>query len=529
MAALDRPRVEYRTPVDLVREVQAGVIRIPTFQRGFKWEAGDVVKLFDSIVRGYPIGDLLLWRRPAEAQRIPVGALVIEAPAIDAALWVVDGQQRIISLVSALVAARTATDSRFRVFLDLTTGEFHTSGPRQTAPASWLPVSTLLDTATLLSWMRRNAEWLTDALIAVADQAAKAIREYQIPTYVVASDDEAVLVDIFARMNTTGKPLTKTEVFQALHAGMSGDEPTDLRSLSRVTAEVGFGALDERLALRCLLAYRGGDIFRDDFHAEFSSDDDRIAAYREVAAALRESAGFLQSVAGIPHIKLLPYSYVMPVLVRFVRLYGPPEGRVALLLRRWIWRGAIDGSLSAANNVLVVRRELSMVDSGNPLAVGSALAQSPRQHPDFTPQLERVHFSHALTKINTLGLLSAEPRDPITGGPLDLASLLEHGSPLRMLVEGSASPLADTIANRLVAPAASPRRLQQCLLGHGASVAAGHLIDTRSLDVLASGDFIGFLDWRVDAVSSAIHLHIRRMAEWGARDGRAVADIMRAA
>jgi hypothetical protein len=33
---LERPRVEYRTPVDLVREVRAGLIRIPPFQRGFK-------------------------------------------------------------------------------------------------------------------------------------------------------------------------------------------------------------------------------------------------------------------------------------------------------------------------------------------------------------------------------------------------------------------------------------------------------------------------------------------------------------
>jgi hypothetical protein len=65
MAARDRPRVEYRTPVDLVNEVKSGLIRMPPFQRGFKWEAGDVVRLFDSLVRGYPIGNLLVWRRPA--------------------------------------------------------------------------------------------------------------------------------------------------------------------------------------------------------------------------------------------------------------------------------------------------------------------------------------------------------------------------------------------------------------------------------------------------------------------------------
>src|SRR5215468_6350492 len=123
MPSLERPRVDYRTPEDLVREVRRGLVRIPHFQRGFKWEAGDIVKLFDSILRGFPIGNLLLWRRPAPAQTIHVGPLIVETPELGSALWVVDGQQRITSLVGALTAAHTAADLRFRVHLDLDTGE----------------------------------------------------------------------------------------------------------------------------------------------------------------------------------------------------------------------------------------------------------------------------------------------------------------------------------------------------------------------------------------------------------------------
>jgi hypothetical protein len=66
-------------------------------------------------------------------------------------------------------------------------------------------------------------------------------------------------------MNDTGKSLTKAEVFHALHSGLAGDEPADLHSLGAVPAELGFGALDDRLVLRCVLAFRGGDIFREDF------------------------------------------------------------------------------------------------------------------------------------------------------------------------------------------------------------------------------------------------------------------------
>ncbi|MGH8907619.1 MAG: DUF262 domain-containing protein [Egibacteraceae bacterium] len=87
---------------DLVTEAWAGRIRVPHFQRDFRWTRRDVIRLFDSIVKGYPIGSLLLWVRPAEAQRIRLGALEIDAPRMEQALWVVDGQQRITSLANAL-------------------------------------------------------------------------------------------------------------------------------------------------------------------------------------------------------------------------------------------------------------------------------------------------------------------------------------------------------------------------------------------------------------------------------------------
>jgi hypothetical protein len=48
-----------------------------------------------------------------------VGPLEIDAPRADVAFWVVDGQQRITSLVGALTMADEATDARFRIHLDL--------------------------------------------------------------------------------------------------------------------------------------------------------------------------------------------------------------------------------------------------------------------------------------------------------------------------------------------------------------------------------------------------------------------------
>ena len=39
-------------------------MRVPHFQRSFRWDARDVGLLFDSILRGYPVGSVLLWNAP---------------------------------------------------------------------------------------------------------------------------------------------------------------------------------------------------------------------------------------------------------------------------------------------------------------------------------------------------------------------------------------------------------------------------------------------------------------------------------
>ena len=77
------PQAEARTEKveDLVERVRRSLVRVP----GLAWlEVGelDVVELFDSIYRGYPIGALLFYKRSAETERLSLGPLVIEAPEI---------------------------------------------------------------------------------------------------------------------------------------------------------------------------------------------------------------------------------------------------------------------------------------------------------------------------------------------------------------------------------------------------------------------------------------------------------------
>src|SRR5690242_876522 len=106
------------TILDLARN---GTIRVPDFQRAYVWDAGDVLRLFDSIYRGFPIGTILLWNRPGPAETIRFGQISVDAEARPDALWVVDGQQRLTSLFGCLARENKGIDDRFEVYFNLAT------------------------------------------------------------------------------------------------------------------------------------------------------------------------------------------------------------------------------------------------------------------------------------------------------------------------------------------------------------------------------------------------------------------------
>lgn len=74
------PSARTYTLADLMLQVRAGRVRVPHFQRGLRWTTPDAVALIDSVLRGFPIGSLLLWKRRASAQEFELGQVQVSAP-----------------------------------------------------------------------------------------------------------------------------------------------------------------------------------------------------------------------------------------------------------------------------------------------------------------------------------------------------------------------------------------------------------------------------------------------------------------
>ena len=50
-----------RTVRELIMEVETGKLGLPDLQRGYVWRAAKVRDLLDSMLKGYPIGYLMIW------------------------------------------------------------------------------------------------------------------------------------------------------------------------------------------------------------------------------------------------------------------------------------------------------------------------------------------------------------------------------------------------------------------------------------------------------------------------------------
>ncbi len=532
MAGVTQPKVSRVAPPQLVEWARDGRIRIPPFQRSYRWDALDAERLFDSILRGYPLGNLLMWRKPAAAAEVTLGELRFHAQEQSGALWVVDGQQRLTTLVGALTASEETVDRRFRIFYDLREEKFISASRSQRSRDFWLPVWIAADNRRLLAWQRERP-WLTERDFDLCDAVTTALRTYEIPMYEIEGDDEQALREIFDRMNTFGKALKRAEIFQALHSAPLDVQPSDLDALRERVGGLRFGEFTAQILVQSVMAVRGGKVDRD-FRREFKDDADRQAAFAKTEQALRLIVDFLRTDAGIPHVRLLPYALFVPVLTRFAALFGRPEGRGAELLRRWIWRGAVVGAAPQGNTVALRRNATAVTD--DPVASANRLLDLlPPGGERWQPDLTQVALNRAQAKINVLGLLSARPvlltdAQDSDGTHHARGSRIDQPEMLRDLFDRGTSPLLAilpgqnrSLANRLVHPLTHPltEAPGSALLAgeHDMSALRSHCVDEKCLELLSKGSYDAFLLRRADNVQRTIADHVQRMALWGFADG----------
>jgi hypothetical protein len=520
------------TVEDLVGLVRRGMVRVPSFQRGLKWKSKDVIALFDSVYRGYPIGALLLRKAPASAARIQVGPLPIDAPETHDALWVVDGQQRLIAFTAGLSRPRPAPgtpEDVWVVYFDTQTQTFQAPPKSGEVPSTWVPVNEMLDASVLSEWVFHWSHGGDAVLRTALFQAGSRVRQYQIPVYIVETEDEQLLREIFYRINNFGRSLRWEEVHDALF-GRPGVHPSTLGELAAELQALGMGRPEEEQLLSCLMAFRGLDVTRN--VSEHYRKDAAIfnQAVPEALPAIRGVLSFFRRHAEIPHLRLLPRSIPLVVLTRFFGLYPEPKPRTLELLTRWTWRTLL--STFFDERTLLRRGVDAIVDRDEEGSMQRLLVLVPRsrQAPYALP--ERFDARAADSRLALLGLSSLGPLDLYGGSPIDLAALIEKNDVAafrRILPQGER--LGSSPANRILLPGTGSARREIVDFAMASRFSA--ILSSREIDpmvLLSHGlvpaamaelekpDAEGFIKERRATIEEAVHQLGERLAAWNGTD-----------
>jgi hypothetical protein len=520
------PTAEMLTVRSLVFDrVRRGLIRTAEFQRGLRWRSHDNVKLLDSVLKGYPIGSLLVWKRPAEKGSVKVGSAQIEVPERSDAWWVIDGQQRIMALAGALLDLPDQ-DKKLCTWYDISRRSLVAGDDPQLDEQASVPLSVLADPARFRVWTRQTS-W-SDEVLAHLDHVATRILDFTLLLYVVEAADEDVPREIFVRINTSGAHMTAAEVFHALpggHAPRGGR--IDLSQLGGVAADTGFGALEPSELLQVVLSAAG----LDPTQRPENLPQEALPPQDEIGEALRRTLRFLMEDARVPLRRLLPYRVVISLLMRFFLLHPEPNELSRKRLVRWLWRGAVTGSHQWAE-VSRVRATIAALDEDEEASIDRLLRHlSPR--PTEPWRLRGFHQRMTHSRIELLALLDRRPLhlSGVPGGPFLPArdvTVAELATSDRLATEILAHPacealpqgcrdLARTSANRILLhdrPTGLSVLLKPLDADRDAEFLRSHVIPPAALAALQAGDPATFLRERAAAVLRVIQAFVDREAAW---------------
>jgi hypothetical protein len=520
-----RLEADTKTVEELVGLVRRGVMRIPSFQRGLKWDAEDVRSLFESIYKGYPIGALLLQKSAAPAARVEIGPLTIDGPETRDALWVVDGQQRLTALTVVLSRPRpipTSPEDPWVVYFDAETLKFNVPEKTGDVPSSWVPVAEMLDASGLSEWVFHWKHGGDAALRTALFQAGARIRQYPIPVSIVETDDEALLRDIFYRVNKFGRRLKWGEVHDALF-GHQGAHPSTLSELAGELKSLGMGRLDKEQLLSSVMAYKGLDVTRN--LSEHHRRDSAVfnEAVRGALPALRGVLSFLRRHAEIPHLRLLPRSIPLVVLTRFFGLFPEPKARTLALLARWTWRTLLSTSFFDERTLL--RHGVEVIWDDEEASAQRLLALVPHQRPyQNLPPLARLDARAADSRLALLGLSSLHPLD-LDGAPVDVSALIEtvNAAAFRRILP-NAGQSGGSPANRIFLPGSGSARkelvayVERAPMNHGPAVLESHALIPDAVQALLAQDTEGFMVFRSSTIENAVNRLSERLAAWSQTD-----------
>lgn len=322
----------------ILDKILSGEFAIPEFQRDFVWDKRQMMNLFDSIIKGYPIGSIILWSPRNEEFKIIDNIEGVKVGQNESPRsYVLDGRQRLTTLISIMFDGGANQDS---IYVDLE--DFKVLGKSCNAPFL-LKLSDAFDSYCIVNYiegLKRRGTKEEDVKY-YADRAKKLNRiliSYEIGFITVSGGDIDDAVEIFSRLNSQGTNISADFMIQAKTFDPKSHflfgESID-RILERIE-EYNFNELKRDVLLKCVLNFTNKP-FIDAKSEDIINLDNLSEVMNEVKNTVVKAVDFLYNECLVIDVRLLPYSYQLIALALFFKYNPQANSTQKHELKKWFY------------------------------------------------------------------------------------------------------------------------------------------------------------------------------------------------
>jgi hypothetical protein len=398
-------KVEYDLS-GLLFSIDIGDIGLPDLQRPFVWSNTRVRDLFDSMYRGFPVGNMLFWENGIieNSRQIGVDGKQRSGPA----RLIVDGQQRLTSLYAVIkgkkVRDKNYNERNIEIAFRPRDGKFEVSDAAIKKDAEWIPNITEIWTLD-----KGNYEGITEFIEKLSQKktidptekktiSANISKLYGLNNYPFTAFEinqtvgEEEVANIFVRINSTAVPLNQADFILTLLSVFWDEGRKDLEKFcatSRKTPKAGdppspFNYLiqpdaDQLLRVSIALGFKRGKLQsvyqllrgKDLDTGEFSAER-RVAQFAILQGAQKEVLNlmywdqFLKTLIGagfrtselISSQTAVLYAYAFYLIGRLE--HKIPEHVMQRLISRWFYASSLTGRYSSSAET-VMEQDLNRI------------------------------------------------------------------------------------------------------------------------------------------------------------------------
>lgn len=336
---------DYMTTI--LDRIKSGRILIPKFQRDFVWNTKQILDLLDSILKGFPIGSLILWT-PELVQFKTIDCIEgvevassLNSGKLEDMCYILDGRQRITALIASLFdEGNFAKD----FFVNLEDMKCFRQTRFNRDCLSNLALSEAFDTYALVGYLERlkGSDLPEVVKLKYADKAKlvnKILQSYELGYINVKGGTIEEAVEIFSRLNSKGTGISMDYMIQALAYNVDSEFlfGQAITKVKNGLAEYNFADISRDLILKCVFNHTD-KVFIDGKIQDLLDIKERLHLVMcEVDKNIRNAVDFLYMRCGVIDLKILPYSYHLVMLADFFRIVSNPTEMQLKDLKKWFF------------------------------------------------------------------------------------------------------------------------------------------------------------------------------------------------